>query len=467
MPAFRDKPTIRIGLLSAPNGNGNLGDEATVAAVIQNIRRRYPTATIYAFSHNPDDTRGRHGIPAFPITRTRSHAPAGVLPCGQATITPGVESSGNLRHKVKATLKAFSVIYTILKAIYTAPHSILNFLAEVKFLMTSFKYLKGTDLLILTGSGVLSDQFGGPFNFPYTIFKWSLLAKASGTPFAFVSVGVGPLHAWLSRHFIKYSLSLARYQSTRDLTSKQVLDALGIDKAIHVYPDLASSLHVNTAQSHQRNHRPIIGINAFPHFDSRYWHISDPVKYQRYITTLATFTTWLIQNKYMVVFFPTQIRADTLVIQDIKECLSKRGAPHLGNAFIEKPIHDVTDLISQLATLDLVVATRFHGILLSLLMNKPVLALANHHKMTDLMTDMGQSQYVLDINTFTCESLIELFIALEGNSQTVKRQIACRVSEYQYALDRQYNILLSERVTSLTLSTGNWGALRRKGSLCG
>jgi polysaccharide pyruvyl transferase WcaK-like protein len=450
-----NKPTIRIGLLSAPNGNGNLGDEATMTAVIQNVRRRYPTATIYAFSHNPDDTRRRHGIPTFPIVRTRAQALPDRLLCGQTTITPGMEPSGNLRQKVKAILKALPVLYIILKAIYTAPYSILNFLAEVKFLMASFKYLKGTDLLILTGSGVLSDQFGGPCNFPYTIFKWSLLAKISGIPFALVSVGAGPLHSRLSRFFIKHSLSLALYRSTRDLTSKQVLDTLGIDKAIHVYPDLANSLCVNIIQSHQQNHRPIIGINAFPHFDSRYWHRSDPVKYQRYITTLATFTSWLIQNKYTVFFFPTQIRADTLVIQDIKKFLSKRGVRHLGNAFIEKTIHDVSDLISQLATIDLVVATRFHGILLSLLMNKPVLALANHHKMIDLMTDMRQSQYTLDINTFTCESLIERFIALEGNSETIKRQIACRVSEYQYALDRQYDLLLGERMACSTLSTCN------------
>src|SRR5215475_5203435 len=99
-------PITRIALLSAPIGNGNLGDEATVAAVIQNLRRRYPTATIYAFSANPDDTRKRHGISAFPITRPYRQS----IVTGSSTL--GITSQSHVelprtpRERIKATLKA-------------------------------------------------------------------------------------------------------------------------------------------------------------------------------------------------------------------------------------------------------------------------------------------------------------------------------------------------------------------------
>jgi polysaccharide pyruvyl transferase WcaK-like protein len=46
-------------------GNENLGDEAIIAAVIQNIRRRYPNAEIYGFTINPEDTRKRHKLRPF------------------------------------------------------------------------------------------------------------------------------------------------------------------------------------------------------------------------------------------------------------------------------------------------------------------------------------------------------------------------------------------------------------------
>ena len=58
----------KIGLLHHIGG-GNLGDDATQAAVLQNIRTRWPRAQLFGFSANPADTQQRHGIPSYPIRR--------------------------------------------------------------------------------------------------------------------------------------------------------------------------------------------------------------------------------------------------------------------------------------------------------------------------------------------------------------------------------------------------------------
>src|SRR5580692_8203899 len=55
-------------------GTQNLGDETIIAAVIQNIRLRYPDAEIRAFTFNPEDTNLRHGIASFPIRRLNGAA---------------------------------------------------------------------------------------------------------------------------------------------------------------------------------------------------------------------------------------------------------------------------------------------------------------------------------------------------------------------------------------------------------
>src|SRR5215475_1124500 len=60
----------RIGIFGHV-GTGNLGDEAILEAAIQGVRGRCPQAELCGFSINPDDTRSRHGIPAFPIRRPR------------------------------------------------------------------------------------------------------------------------------------------------------------------------------------------------------------------------------------------------------------------------------------------------------------------------------------------------------------------------------------------------------------
>ena len=52
-------------------GNQNLGDESIIEAVIQNIKNRVPDAKIYGFSIQPEDTRRRYNIEAFPIRKQK------------------------------------------------------------------------------------------------------------------------------------------------------------------------------------------------------------------------------------------------------------------------------------------------------------------------------------------------------------------------------------------------------------
>src|SRR4051794_30448643 len=59
----------RIGLL-AHCGTGNLGDEATVATVLQHIRSRWPEASVTGLSMDPEDSARRHGIPCFPMRQS-------------------------------------------------------------------------------------------------------------------------------------------------------------------------------------------------------------------------------------------------------------------------------------------------------------------------------------------------------------------------------------------------------------
>jgi polysaccharide pyruvyl transferase WcaK-like protein len=94
--------------------------------------------------------------------------------------------------------------------------------------------------------------------------------------------------------------------------------------------------------------------------------------------------------------------------------------------------------MKQLVQTDLVVASRFHGVLLSLRIHKPVLALSYHKKIDELMKDTGQEQYCLSIADFEVEALKERFQTLEANCATASEQIARRVSIYQAQLKEQY-----------------------------
>jgi len=73
--------------------------------------------------------------------------------------------------------------------------------------------------------------------------------------------------------------------------------------------------------------------------------------------------------------------------------------------------------------MEMIVASRFHGVVIPFVLNKPVLAVAYHQKTFDLMAQMGQSEYVLDIRVFDEEQLQERFIMLESRRGTVKKKL--------------------------------------------
>ena len=104
----------RIGVFGHV-GNGNLGDEAIISVVIQNIKRRYPVAEIYGFTLKPEDTRERHKIAAFPIRRI-DRTQEGATPdnLGQFS-TQESKWPSKLLGQLKIRLKTVPLVYLFLK----------------------------------------------------------------------------------------------------------------------------------------------------------------------------------------------------------------------------------------------------------------------------------------------------------------------------------------------------------------
>ena len=172
----------KIGLLNHM-GAGNLGDDATQDAVMQNVKRRWPDAEIVLFSMNPADTssQARHTLVSN-SNRIR------VSRRTNANVDP--QPTGRSRASYENVAQSFCS-FTALNAqrLKSDAPSSTNHL----FLIKSLLILRSLDLLIISGGGQLLDSWGGPWKFPYTIFKWTLLAKLSGEKCYFLNVGAGPL----------------------------------------------------------------------------------------------------------------------------------------------------------------------------------------------------------------------------------------------------------------------------------
>ena len=72
-----------------------------------------------------------------------------------------------------------------------------------------------------------------------------------------------------------------------------------------------------------------------------------------------------------------------------------------------------------------------------------MLGIAYQKKTMDLMKQMGQSDYVVDINSFDVDSLKTRFISMESRFKAIGEELAQRNSVFRRALQDQYDQVLS------------------------
>lgn len=425
-------------------GDRNLGDEAIIEALVARIRREWPQARVAAFSMDPEDSARRYGVPAFPIRQESGRQRFGeVLDAHWAAgaTDRAVREATSLLDRIAR----FIPKGRIRSAAGKLARGTTFTLREFGFLLRSYSRLRGLDALIIAGSNQFLDNFGGPWGFPYTLLKWSLLARLAGCRLLYVSVGAGPLDARLSQRMVRLAVRCSHYLSFRDAASQRLVGAVARGTSSHVFPDLAHSLVLPAADPSTQRHRgsqgkPAVGINPMPLYDSFYWCTADTDRYTGYVRTLAAFAEHLIDNGYPVFFFPTQLKdlnvADEVVRAMRPECAARLVQPEP----VKRP-HTVDELMRTIAAADIIVATRFHGTLLPLHARRPVLAICYHRKMRDLMRAMGQERYAIDFDDLSVTGLIDRFHQLEQNRIEAAAQITKADDGCVSALESQYRAI--------------------------
>ena len=315
--------------------------------------------------------------------------------------------------------------------------------SEVYRWFDAFKILKGSDIFIIPGTGLLTDAFGLREWGPYNLFKWTAMAKLRRSKVLFVSVGAGPIYSVLGRYLVRSALSLADFRSYRDYASLKYVQDIGFPtNSDRVYPDLVFSLPQPMLPDYgnKQRKRPVVGIGLME-YPGRY-SVEKPSNaiYLAYLDKLVVLVKWLLGHEYDIRLLIGD-GSDRRVTEEFKSLLTT----HLGvldeTRIIDNLVTSAEQLLSQLAATDIVVATRFHNILLALLLNKPVIAISFHHKCASLMSEMGLAEYCHDINNMNAGRLIEQFQDVERNAENLKTVIRKRVEQSRKALDEQYSLI--------------------------
>ena len=406
-------PTIALfGLF----GVGNIGNDSTLEALLCHLRMRLPEADLVCITPAYDVVAQQFDIPAVPMGGIEA---------------PYVAPNGRIR-------RLFA------KAGRRIP-------AEIRQWQTTAQDLQHIDQLIIVGTGALDDFGVSPTWIPYLLLRWCILARRAGAMVDFVSVGAGPIHNRLSRTFMLRALRTAGYRSYRDTVSRDYLESVGFATADDpICPDLVFSLPPEELSSYRRPGSPphVVGIGVMGYYGWRNDQSQSQGEaiYQGYIAKLVEFAIWLLDRGYELRLMMGEFPTDERPIRDLLAALADHPA---ADNVAAPPVQSLDDVFGVIAQTDLVVATRFHNVLCSLMLGRPVVSIGYAAKNDALLTEMGLAGYGQHIETFDVARLQEQFLSLVSNHSAALHSIDATNHLYRQMLDRQYDRLFATSTESV------------------
>lgn len=379
-------------------GMGNVGNEGSLAAFLAYLREAHPEATVHCFAADAEAVRREHGVPA---TRLMAYRAA-----------PG---SSGLR--VRAT-KAASRLWDVPR---------------------TFRLMRDVDVLVVPGTGVLETQLvAQPWGLPYWLFLAALSCRLRGRRVALVSVGAEhaahPVTRWLHRSTVR----LAHYRSYRDDGSRSAVRSMGVTRAPgEVFPDLAFSLPVPTAPV--RPGHVVIGVMAYqgaPDDPDR-----GPAVLRAYVDHMAQLVTRLLDDGGTVGLVIGDV-ADFGLAEEIEgRVRAARPSTDAGRLEVSRA-ECLDELMTEMATAEVVVASRFHNVICALKARRPTVSLGYAGKNARLLSDFGLEGFDQPMDAFDVDRLVEQVREVRRcASSTVMEEVNRR---YDDELRRQFRRLSGE-----------------------
>jgi polysaccharide pyruvyl transferase WcaK-like protein len=374
--ADRSRRGLRIALLGQ-FGVGNFGNEGSLEAMLDFLRRSRPDAEITCICVDPSAVEREHHIAGIPIG---GHAPEG---------------------------KLFGLVN---KALLKVPGRLLNW-------VEGLRQMRRFDLLIVPGTGILDDFSTGPFGVPYALARWCASARLCGVRIAFVSIGAGPIVHRLSRWLMTRATSLAAYRSYRDELSRRFMMSIGFDVAgDEVFPDLAFGLDAPPPQARlsQSDGSLTVGVGIMSYYG---WSM-DPAQgqaiYDAYMAKITSFVSWLLEQGHRVRLLIGET-VDQSAVDDLRSRIGAIGEGELLARLTFEPATSLHDIMRQMAGTDVVIATRYHNVVCALKVGRPTISLSYARKNDEVLASMGLAGFHQNVEEFSVDLLKAQFDALAAD----------------------------------------------------
>ena len=386
---------MRVGLFGQ-FGSGNTGNDGSLEAMLQLLKRNCPDAQLVCICSRPDIIARKFDLPAHPVSRP-------------------YPSNWLLR--------------AINKAMLHAPRRTIGFCCAL--LLAS-----QLDFIVVPGTGILDDFNENPFGWPFAVLRWSLAARLTGTRMIFVSIGAGPVNHPLSRRFVRWAAKLAAFRSYRDQVSHDFMKQLGVaPSGDFVSADIAFALPTVPDEIQDSSHQSVgIGVMTY-----RGWEKAEKdgnAIYRNYVAKMATLAKRLLDSGRQVRLLIGD-KGDTEAAREILEQLPAAEADKV----IFEPSASLHDLMQQIAKTDVVIASRYHNIVCALAMGRPAISLAYASKNDALLHDTGLAAFCHRIDSFDPETILSQIDLAFTQRTALSQQVKAGVERYRSRLAGQEEIL--------------------------
>ncbi|WP_342237877.1 polysaccharide pyruvyl transferase family protein [Inquilinus sp. OTU3971] len=390
-------------------GSGNTGNDGSLEAMLDFLRARRPDAELLCVCSNPNAVAEKYNVAAINIG--------------------GFVAKGRWFNRINRGLADIPRRTASLLSVLTG--------------------LRGADLLIIPGTGILDDFQEAAFGWPFVVFRWCLAARLRNTRIAFVSIGAGPIKHTLSRWFLTSAARMAHYRSFRDDFSREYMKSVGLDVSRDPrYPDIAFRLAAPASVPARDSTRLTVGVGIMDYHGWSKVNSSGETIYQTYIGKLSSFICWLIEEGHDVRLLTGDLR-DWKAVEDVLARIAVSGPTSASDHITVGRGHSLQELMDEIGQTDIVIVSRYHNVVCALKLGRPTISLGYNQKNDYLLAQFDQSRYCNHIETFDVEILKHQTEQILGDIDAVQLQILHSNRSFRKELFEQEELLLDRVIGPL------------------
>jgi polysaccharide pyruvyl transferase WcaK-like protein len=366
-------------------GSGNIGNDASFETVLDWLRAGYADIDVRCITLAPSAVQARYGIPSAPLT------------------VPPVLTGGRVR---------------------SAAARLTTRLADIP---RSLSAARSADAIVVPGMGVLEESLGvHPWGFPAWLFLQAAACRLLRRPFVLLAVGAEPVVNPVTRWLFTATVRLAAHVSYRDGFSADSMREAGARPPEAVSADLAFA-HPASRHADPEPGRIVVGVLSY------YGRHDDQVRglsiHLGYVRSMADVIVRLAGQGDKIVLVGGD-EVDTKAAREILAEARRIGPGLPQDAVTVRDVTTFTELSSEMARAEAVVASRFHNLIGALRLGRPTVSVGYAEKSARLMRSAGLDDYHQHIEDLDGDRLIAQLQGVRDQAPVLAKQIAAACDDY-------------------------------------